>query len=52
VERGVPRSKVAFFVTVEGVERRFSTLREARMAAEAAGAGVEARRVVENLFKE
>jgi hypothetical protein len=43
--RGIARSKVAFFVTVDEVERRFSTLREARMAAEAAGVAVETRRV-------
>lgn len=45
VERGGQQSRVAFFVVVDGVEQEFGTLRQARVAADAAGVGVEARRV-------
>ena len=43
--RGERRSRVAFFVEVDGVEQRFSTLREARGVADAAGLPVVSRRV-------
>lgn len=43
--RGERRSRVAFFVEVDGVEQRFSTLREARVVADEVGTQVVSRRV-------
>lgn len=43
--RRVQRSRVVFFVVIDGVDVEFRSLREARVAAEERGLRVESRRV-------